>query len=214
MARRASYSPGTFSWVELITTDAAASAAFYEGLFGWRTDADGVFRLGGDAVAGIARGNGPLSGWLNAVTVADTDAGLVMDPQGAVLALRGPTARAAERVNEIGALCMNELLTPDLDAASAHYADALGWTTEAFGTGMRLVYNRGAVNASMIATDAGPARWRPCFVVASPEAALRRVEELGGRIVSGPIEIPDGVHAVAADPHGNEFSLFHGQLDS
>jgi uncharacterized protein len=35
MAERTSYAPGTFSWVELVTSDADAAKAFYTAVFGW-----------------------------------------------------------------------------------------------------------------------------------------------------------------------------------
>ena len=35
MAERTSYAPGTFSWVELVTSDAEAAKAFYTEVFGW-----------------------------------------------------------------------------------------------------------------------------------------------------------------------------------
>jgi uncharacterized protein len=35
MAERTSYAPGTFSWVELVTSDADAAKAFYTEVFGW-----------------------------------------------------------------------------------------------------------------------------------------------------------------------------------
>jgi predicted enzyme related to lactoylglutathione lyase len=37
MAHRTQYTPGTFSWTDLTTTDTAAAKAFYTGLFGWET---------------------------------------------------------------------------------------------------------------------------------------------------------------------------------
>jgi len=38
MPKKTSHEPGTFSWVELVTTDAAAAKKFYAGLFGWSYD--------------------------------------------------------------------------------------------------------------------------------------------------------------------------------
>ena len=38
MGERTSYSPGTFSWVDLSTTDQDGAKAFYSGLFGWETE--------------------------------------------------------------------------------------------------------------------------------------------------------------------------------
>jgi predicted enzyme related to lactoylglutathione lyase len=36
MGERSSYAPGTFSWVDLSTTDLEGATSFYEGLFGWQ----------------------------------------------------------------------------------------------------------------------------------------------------------------------------------
>jgi uncharacterized protein len=38
MGERTSYAPGTFSWAELATSDAAAAKSFYSSLFGWEYD--------------------------------------------------------------------------------------------------------------------------------------------------------------------------------
>ena len=62
MARRTHYTPGTFCWTDLTTTDQAAAKAFYGELFGWEANdrevGDGVHyslaELGGDTVAGIS----------------------------------------------------------------------------------------------------------------------------------------------------------------
>ncbi len=77
-----SYAPGTPSWVDLGTPDAAGSAAFYSGLFGWEITEgppeDGGYRmcmLNGHAVAGM----GPQMNadmppyWTTYVTVTDAD---------------------------------------------------------------------------------------------------------------------------------------------
>lgn len=87
MGTRTSYEPGTFSWVDLQTSDQEGAKAFYSGLFGWETDdrpaGEGVTytmcSLGGENVAGI----GPLMAdqieqgipphWNNYVTVASAD---------------------------------------------------------------------------------------------------------------------------------------------
>ena len=54
-------------------------------------------------------------------------------PHGRVLHGLGPRATiGAERVNAPGALCWNELATPDFDAAQAFYGDLFGWTFDAF----------------------------------------------------------------------------------
>jgi predicted enzyme related to lactoylglutathione lyase len=83
MARREQYPPGTFSWVELGTTDDEGAKAFYASLFGWAfTDmpvANGgvssMASLGGDDVAALyeRRSAEPPPAWLSYVTVADAD---------------------------------------------------------------------------------------------------------------------------------------------
>lgn len=38
MGERTQYTPGTFSWTDLTTTDQDAAKAFYGGLFGWEAE--------------------------------------------------------------------------------------------------------------------------------------------------------------------------------
>jgi uncharacterized protein len=90
MGNRTSYQPGTFSWVELATTDPEAAKEFYGALFGWQPDdqpipeeaGGGIYtmlRLDGDAVAALAaqpqqqREAGVPPNWFNYVTVANAD---------------------------------------------------------------------------------------------------------------------------------------------
>ena len=61
---------------------------------------------------------------------------VLKDPQGAVFAVWQPRTRiGAERVNDVGCLCMNELATTDIDAARSFYEGLFGWTTEMVDTG-------------------------------------------------------------------------------
>ena len=63
---------------------------------------------------------------------------VLKDPQGAVLALWQPGTRiGAERVNDVGCLCTNELATSDLEAARSFYGRLFGWTTEPSGDARR-----------------------------------------------------------------------------
>jgi predicted enzyme related to lactoylglutathione lyase len=79
---------GLFGWVDLVTTDVAAAKAFYEGLFGWRTEdkptpmgpAYTMCSIDGDVVAGIGpqppgmAAAGMPSLWNSYVLVEDIDA--------------------------------------------------------------------------------------------------------------------------------------------
>ena len=88
MGTRESYEPGTFSWVDLATTDAGVAKAFYGELFGWDFEDNpvpggGVYSmatLDGDQVAALydmspeMRERGVPPNWTNYVTVEDADA--------------------------------------------------------------------------------------------------------------------------------------------
>ena len=87
MAEFSSHVPGTFSWVELATTDRQAGVAFYRALFGWEVrDAPigpneiySMFQMRGKEVAAAytlmadERKLGVPSHWNLYVTVADAD---------------------------------------------------------------------------------------------------------------------------------------------
>jgi uncharacterized protein len=88
MGERSEYTPGTFCWSELTTSDQAAAKAFYGGLLGWDAEdspvGDGVYYsmqlVDGKPVAAIAQqpqqqrdaGVPPL--WNSYVSVRDADA--------------------------------------------------------------------------------------------------------------------------------------------
>jgi predicted enzyme related to lactoylglutathione lyase len=87
MGERTKYPAGTFSWVDLNTTDQDGAKAFYSGLFGWEADdrpvGDGIYysmqQLGGKSVAAISpqmqdqreQGLPPL--WNSYITVESAD---------------------------------------------------------------------------------------------------------------------------------------------
>lgn len=143
---------------------------------------------------------------------------VLMDPQGAVLALWQPGTRiGAERVNDVGCLCMNELATTDIEAARSFYGRLFGWTTEPSDDapdGPTMVFNGGNINAAIVAAPEGtPPHWRPCFTVESTEEAVERVRELGGHQLSEPLDVGHGTIAMARDPQGALFTMFAGEVD-
>jgi uncharacterized protein len=88
VGERTQYTPGTFCWSDLTTTDQPAAKAFYTGLFGWQAEdmpvGEDVFysmmRAGGKRVAAIApqpqqqRDAGAPPVWNSYVSVEDADA--------------------------------------------------------------------------------------------------------------------------------------------
>jgi predicted enzyme related to lactoylglutathione lyase len=99
MAERSAYEPGTFSWVDLPTTEQDGAKRFYAAVFGWEYDDQPVMEgvvysmatLGGLPVAAISpmpemlRSAGAPPAWMSYVTVADADA--LADPQRATFAV-------------------------------------------------------------------------------------------------------------------------------
>jgi predicted enzyme related to lactoylglutathione lyase len=87
MGQRTQYSPGTFSWTDLSTTDQEAAKAFYAGLFGWDYEdspvGDGFYysmaKLDGHFVGAISlqqeqqREAGVPPAWNSYVTVQNAD---------------------------------------------------------------------------------------------------------------------------------------------
>src|SRR5438270_7941699 len=170
MGERTKYTPGTFSWTDLTTTDQEAAKAFYAELFGWQTEdmpaGEGVnytmCSLEGKPVAAISpqpeqqRDAGVPPAWNSYITVESADEalekaknlsatihapafdvfdvgrmGVVQDPQGAFFLVWEPKRHiGATLVNTPGALCWNELASPDLDASLAFYSELFGWTGE------------------------------------------------------------------------------------
>jgi predicted enzyme related to lactoylglutathione lyase len=87
MGKRTSYTPGTFSWVDLATTDPAGAKVFYGAVFGWEAQDMPAGEAGtysmlyrdGDAVGGLSelfeqqRAAGVPPSWLSYVTVESVD---------------------------------------------------------------------------------------------------------------------------------------------
>jgi predicted enzyme related to lactoylglutathione lyase len=90
MGERTKYTPGTFCWADLASSDQEASKAFYTQLFGWEAQdmpvGDGVvysmMSVGGKPVAAIApqpeaqRNAGAPPAWQSYISVEDADATL------------------------------------------------------------------------------------------------------------------------------------------
>ena len=88
---------------------------------------------------------------------------------------------------------------PDLDAGLRFYRDGLGLELKwrhATQAGLRLG------DSELVLQTERPGL-EPNFLVDSTAAAVRRVEALGGTVLSGPEDIPVGKVAQIADPFGN-----------
>jgi predicted enzyme related to lactoylglutathione lyase len=91
---------------------------------------------------------------------------------------------------------------PDLPSGLAFYRDRLGhallWRNDAVGqAGLRLPDS----DTELVLTT--EQTYAPNWLVNSVDEAAEAIRAAGGRIVSGPSDIPVGRVAVAADPFGN-----------
>ncbi|HWW91695.1 MAG TPA: VOC family protein [Solirubrobacteraceae bacterium] len=143
---------------------------------------------------------------------------VIGDPQGAFFMVWEPRQNfGAALVNEAGAFCWNELNTPDPVAAIPFYSGLFGWTVEPFEGSPEPYFSikSGDANNGGIREQGQPAvppRWLVYFAVEDIDAALVKVEELGGIKMAGPIDIQIAKIAVVQDPQGALFALYAGEL--
>ena len=137
---------------------------------------------------------------------------LLVDPTGAQLGLWQPKNHiGAGIVNAVGAMCWNELLTRDAETAKAFYSAILGW--EYYGDEHYIhISNRGRNNGGMMEMGESfgemPPMWMVYFHVEDIDAAMKRVEELGGKVVTPKMEAPEtGWFTVIEDPAGAVFYI-------
>jgi len=150
------------------------------------------------------------------------DAGRVAaigDPTGAVVSLWQPRSRVgAELVNDIGALCWNELATAGVERAKSFFGELLGWEYQTDESGYVSVTNAGSLNGGMRGQTEqerrAPPAWLPYFTVDSADQSERRAVQLGGRGLLATTESPRGRYAMIADPQGAAFAVFEGETDS
>jgi predicted enzyme related to lactoylglutathione lyase len=171
-----------------------------------------------DAAAAAQRHGGTLA--MEAFDVMDVGRmAVVQDPTGAFLALWEPRASiGAERVNEPGALTINQLNTSDPGRAQEFYEGVFGWRFEAIEGDMPYwgIYNGDRLNAGMmpLPPDApAPSHWLVYFGSEGVDDDAGRIGELGGLVIVPPMRIPSGRILVAQDPQGAVFALFSGEFD-
>lgn len=143
---------------------------------------------------------------------------IVQDPQGAFFAIWEARENiGAGRVNEHGALCWNELYSPDIEASARFYGDLFGWTTAAM-EGAPMPYQvvstaAGSSNGGITTMEGVPPHWLVYFGTDDIDASVAQAGELGGQTVNGPMDIGVGKVAVMRDPQGAMFALYAGRFD-
>ena len=195
------------------------------------------------ALSADQRGKGVPPHWLSYVRVASADATLAKatglgaktlappfdvpgvgrmavleDPTGACFALwEAKGHEGSGLVDEPGAPCWYELMTPDTGKAKAFYPALFGWTVKessiptSSGGPYVEFFNGKDMACGMMATPKEllgrvPPHWLPYVAVEDCDSTAKRCAELGGAVNHPPTAIPGvGRFAVLSAPDGGTF---------
>ena len=119
-----------------------------------------------------------------------------------------------QAMKQHGAFSWNELMTTDVAAARAFYGELLGWEMRDEPTPNEpytlLKAGNRDVGGMMAADDTQGAlpAWMAYVTVDDVDKQVTRAEQLGGKLISPPRDIPDvGRFAVISDPQGAKLAL-------
>ena len=107
-----------------------------------------------------------------------------------------------------------EVLGGDAQALQGFYEDAFGWQMEPAIPNYAMAHagGEGGINGGVGAAavlGGGPGHVTFYVEVPDLEAALKKIEALGGSTVMGPMDVPEGPSiALFADPEGHVVGLF------
>ncbi|MCE2455926.1 MAG: VOC family protein [Gemmatimonadetes bacterium] len=172
-----------------------------------------------DVDAFTAKAEGLGGGVLNRIDIDGVGRiAIVSDPaSGGCFAAYQPADEAPGHDQEprIGEVSWHELATEDVDEAWSFYSEMCGWERssdfEIEGVGPYMMFKRGEKElGGMFARppEMPACMWLNYFRVEDARAAAARVGELGGKVVEGPMEVPDGdMVAVCADAQGARFAV-------
>jgi predicted enzyme related to lactoylglutathione lyase len=169
-----------------------------------------------DAIAALVTANG---GQVLVPPMDVMDVGrmaVFLDPVGAVFSVWHAGVHAgAGIVNEPGTYSWSELITTDVEASTEFYRAVFGWGVRVNGEGAD-AYTEWTVNGRSVGgmmqrsapmpAEAAPV-WRVYFAVEDTDLAVERIQELGGALVAGPMDVEPGRFAVVSDPAGGVFCV-------
>jgi predicted enzyme related to lactoylglutathione lyase len=144
---------------------------------------------------------------------------IAADPSGAVFGIWEGVAHPGTALTGVpGTPVWNELLTFETESVTKFYKSVFPYEEEpvvSAGDDCLTLRLDGRPVAGLhgvghgLPPDRGP-HWRTYFEVADLDATLRRVAELGGRVLAPAYDGPHGRVATVADPEGAEFSVLQG----
>lgn len=158
------------------------------------------------------------------VLVPPMDAGpgrmaVLQDPTRGVLAIwRAQQSMGTWLYQEPNAVCWNELMTTNVDAAGKFYMGLFGWKGQAMqmpGMTYTVLKNGDQDAGGMMAfppeVKMPVTSWTVYFAVASADGAVERAQKLGAKLHVPPTDIPNvGRFAVLEDPAGAVFAVLQG----
>jgi predicted enzyme related to lactoylglutathione lyase len=111
-----------------------------------------------------------------------------------------------------------DLMTTDVAAATAFYSKLAGWGTQNMDMGPAGTYQMwtvggvpigGATKLTPAMGEGTPPHWMASVGVVNVDESARLAESLGGKLVTGPMDIPNvGRWAIISDPQGVVISLY------
>lgn len=145
---------------------------------------------------------------------------VLADPQGAtfsVYAANGP--RPAPDREKPGRFSWAELNSTDWKSAWKFYAELFGWQKTSSmdmgpGLGEYFMFGTGSEQSMGGMSDAAksmklPAHWLYYFNVQSVDETCKRIPQLGGKVVNGPMDVPGNDRiAQGLDPQGVMFAIY------
>ena len=111
-------------------------------------------------------------------------------------------------------------MTPNVDVAGKFYCTTFDWTAEPMDmgpAGTYTIFRAGSTQiGGMMATPAQmkdvPPHWLTYFGVTDCDGTVKKVGELGGKVLRPPTDIPNvGRFAVCRDGQGAAFAVFKAQ---
>lgn len=222
---------GDVGYVSVWVPDADRAAAFYGHVLGWTYDPAtrqvtntqehiGIFSVAGAPTLFCCYAVDDLDAARRAITagggtsgeVRESEFGTVLDatdPAGTAFAVFEPapgTPRPAVNGTGPGSLSYITYNVPDSAAFKEFYGHVLSWTFEPG----RIADGWGVQNCQPMSGMAGGsdrATTVPMWTVADIDAAVTRVREAGGNVISAPARQPYGLMAECTDDQGARFYL-------
>ena len=109
-----------------------------------------------------------------------------------------------------------ELHTGDLRGAVDFYTRLFGWQPERIraGNGSYLALGMGnGVGGGVVECDTKRSLWVPYVNVPDAAETTEQARELGGKVLLGPREGPDGWRSVVATPDGSEIAFWQSKTE-